>query len=105
MDSNAVPFPRPLLLLGDARTLLGKRKLCPKKLCHFRGSPQESGSEMSPFAAEYRPKPACSTQNKAKRANEIVFLLLVRDQGVGGSNPLAPTILPCKTGLLFGRKS
>src|SRR6266567_7250563 len=59
------PFPRPLLVLGDARKLLGKRKLCPKKLCHFRGSPQKSGSEMSPFAAEYRPKPACSTQNKA----------------------------------------
>jgi hypothetical protein len=37
-DSNAVPFPRPLLLLGDARTLLRKRKLCPKKLCHLRGS-------------------------------------------------------------------
>lgn len=48
-------------------------------------------SELSPFAAEYRPKAACSTQNKAKRANEIVFLLLVRDQEVDGSNPFAPT--------------
>ena len=46
---------------------------------------------MSPLAAEYRPKRTCSTQNKAKRANKIVFLLLVRDQGVGGSNPLSPT--------------
>src|SRR6202007_1528054 len=34
-DSNAVPFPRSLLLLGDAKTLLRKRKLCPKKLCHL----------------------------------------------------------------------
>jgi hypothetical protein len=34
------PFPRPLLLLGDARTLLRKRKLCPKKLCQLRGAPQ-----------------------------------------------------------------
>jgi hypothetical protein len=31
---NAVPFASPLLPLGDARTLLGKRKLCPKRLCH-----------------------------------------------------------------------
>src|SRR6266581_5108116 len=37
--SNTVPFPSPLLLLGDAKTLLRKRKLCPKKLCHPRGSP------------------------------------------------------------------
>ena len=39
----------------------------------------------------YRPKRACSTQNKAKRANRIVFLQLVRDQEVEGSNPFAPT--------------
>jgi hypothetical protein len=48
---------------------------------------------VSPLAAEYRPKRTCSTQNKAKRANKIVFLLLVRDQEAEGSNPLAPTIL------------
>ena len=42
-DSNAVPFPRPLLLLGDAKTPLRKRKLCPKKLCRLRGSPQSLG--------------------------------------------------------------
>jgi putative transposase len=45
-DSNAVLFPRPLILLGDARTLLRKRKLCPKKLCHFRGSPHKSGNKL-----------------------------------------------------------
>jgi transposase-like protein len=39
--SNAVPFPRPFLQLGDAKTLLRKRKLCPKKLCHLRGSPHD----------------------------------------------------------------
>src|SRR5215469_16495769 len=39
-DSDAVPFPRPLLLLEDARTLIQKRKLCPNDLCHERGSPQ-----------------------------------------------------------------
>jgi len=36
-----MPSPsQPLLLLEDARTLLQKRKLCPKNLCHERGSPQ-----------------------------------------------------------------
>ena len=48
-DSNAVPFPRPLLLLEDARTLLQKRKLRPKNLCHERGSPQGFRSNFSPL--------------------------------------------------------
>ena len=47
---------------------------------------------MSPITAEYRPMSACLTQNKTKRANKIVFLLLIRDQEVDGSNPFAPTI-------------
>src|SRR6266567_6909746 len=46
--SNTVPFPSPLLLLGDAKTLLRKRKLCPKKLCHPRGSPHPLGSIWGP---------------------------------------------------------
>jgi hypothetical protein len=50
------------------------------------------GSDLSPIAAEYGSISACSTQNKAKRANKIVFLLLIRDQEVDGSNPFAPTI-------------
>ena len=49
------------------------------------------GSDLSPIAAEYGAISACSTQNKAKRANKIVFLLLIRDQEVDGSNPFAPT--------------
>ena len=48
-------------------------------------------SDLSPIAAEYWSISACSTQNKAKRANKIVFLLLIRDQEVEGSNPFAPT--------------
>ncbi len=36
LSSNAVPFPRPLLLLGDARTLLRRRKLC-QKSCAISG--------------------------------------------------------------------
>src|SRR6267142_2347578 len=50
-------------------------------------------SDLSPITAECRPISACSTQNKAKRTNKIVFLLLIRDQEVEGSNPFAPTIL------------
>jgi hypothetical protein len=42
------------------------------------------GSDLSPIAAEYGSISACSTQNKAKRANKIVFLLLIRDQEVAG---------------------
>src|ERR1700758_2354364 len=49
------------------------------------------GSDLSPIAAECRPISACSTQNKAKRANKIVFLLLMRDQEVEGLNPFALT--------------
>ncbi len=37
---DIAPFPRPLTLLEDARTLLRKRKLCPNNLCHLKGSPQ-----------------------------------------------------------------
>jgi hypothetical protein len=41
------------------------------------------GSDLSPITAEYGSISACSTQNKAKRANKIVFLLLIQDQEVG----------------------
>jgi hypothetical protein len=33
-----------------------------------------------------------NTQNRPKRDNRLVHRLLVPDQGVGGSNPLSPTI-------------
>src|SRR5260370_39183031 len=51
-STNAVPFPRPLLLLGDARTLLRKRKLCPKKMCQLRGSPHTLASKLRPTTAK-----------------------------------------------------
>ncbi len=38
--------------------------------------------DLSPIAAECGSVSACSTQNKAKRANKIVFLLLIPDQEV-----------------------
>ena len=37
---------------------------------------------MGPLTAENRVKPWSETQNQAKRINEIVFLSLLRDQGV-----------------------
>jgi hypothetical protein len=48
------------------------------------------GSSLGPFAAEYRGETGWNTQNKPKRDSRLVHRLLVRDQGVGGSNPLSP---------------
>ena len=44
-DLSAVPFPRPV---RDTRTLLGKRKLRPKNLCHLTGSAQKLGPSLDP---------------------------------------------------------
>jgi hypothetical protein len=49
------------------------------------------GSNLGPFAPENHAKRRYHTQNKPKRNNSLVHRLLVRDQGVGGSNPLSPT--------------
>ena len=51
------------------------------------------GSDLGPIAAENRVIGAKTTQNQLKRDNNLAFLPLLRDQGVGGSNPLSPTIL------------
>jgi len=48
------------------------------------------GSDLGQLSAENGVKPRSETQNQAKRINEIVFPWLLRDQGVGGSNPLSP---------------
>ena len=49
------------------------------------------GSDLGPIIAENQLKLGSETQNQAKRINEIALLSLLRDQGVGGSNPLSPT--------------
>ena len=49
------------------------------------------GSNLGPFAAENQRTRDKSTQNQPKRNNKLANRLLVRDQGVGGSNPLSPT--------------
>src|ERR1035437_3043097 len=56
------------------------------------GTGARFGSNLGPIIAENRVKPWSVTQNQAKRINEIALRWLLRDQGVGGSNPLSPTI-------------
>jgi hypothetical protein len=48
--------------------------------------------QTGPFVPEYHAKRGYITQNKPKQDNRLVHRLLARDQGVGGSNPLSPTI-------------
>jgi len=50
------------------------------------------GSNLGPIAAEnhaFRPN---ETHYRPKRINKLAHRWLIRDQGVGGSNPLSPTI-------------
>jgi hypothetical protein len=49
------------------------------------------GSNLGPFAAENHTIGPNKTQSQPKRDNNLDNRLLVRDQGVGGSNPLSPT--------------
>ena len=53
--------------------------------------PQKLGSNLGPFAAENRRTRGKTTQSQPKRDNKLANRFLVRDQGVGGSNPLSPT--------------
>ena len=55
------------------------------------------GSNLGPFAPEYHAKTEDNTQNKPKRDNRLVHRLLVRDQGLGGSNPIP---LPSKSQII-----
>jgi len=50
------------------------------------------GSNLGQIPAENGLKLCSLTQSQAKRINEIALRWLLRDQGVGGSNPLSPTI-------------
>jgi len=56
---------------------------------HFErlGCREKLGSNLGQLAAKNRVKPWSVTQSQAKRINEIEFLLFLRDQGVGSSNP------------------
>ena len=45
-------------------------------------------SKLGPLPPENHIRRRYSTQNKPKQDNSLVHRLLVRDQGVGGSNPL-----------------
>ncbi len=55
-ENNKKNSKGPLLLLGDARTLLRKRKLRPQKLCHLRGSLQKFRNNKGTKASKYQVK-------------------------------------------------
>jgi hypothetical protein len=50
-----------------------------------------NGSNLGPFAAELGTKPCTTTQNKAKRTNQIDILSRLCKQGVTGSIPVTST--------------
>jgi hypothetical protein len=63
----------------------------PKKIVPSEGVTSELGSNLGPIAAELGTKPSITTQNKAKRTNQIDFLSRLCKQGVTGSIPVTPT--------------
>jgi hypothetical protein len=52
------------------------------------------GSKIESNHAKLQLKRCTTTQHQARKINTLEHPLPFRDQGVGGSNPLAPTILP-----------
>ncbi len=52
---------------------------------------EKLGSNLGPNAAKLGPKPGTTTQNKAKRTNEIDFISRLCKQGVTGSIPVTST--------------
>ncbi len=79
---NSVFFPGSLFLLEDAQTFLRKRKLCPKKLCHLRGSPQFLGNILGTIAAENQAKPSTATQEKTRRINILLYFFQILDLAI-----------------------
>jgi hypothetical protein len=49
------------------------------------------GSNLGPIAAKLGPLPGTTTQNKAKRTNQIDFISRLCKQGVAGSIPATST--------------
>jgi hypothetical protein len=56
--------------------------------CHYR---IQVGTNLGPNAAKIGPRLGTTTQNKAKRTNEIDFLSRLCKQGVAGSIPATST--------------
>jgi hypothetical protein len=50
---SAVPFPRPLPLLGDTRNVQRNCNCAHRKLSQWRGSPQKVGNNLGTVTAEY----------------------------------------------------
>jgi|SRR6516162_4636465 len=91
-EGGVAPFHRPVILLGDARTPLRKRKLCSKKLCH-----------LNPF--EFLDLPVVLVgrfSSDCWRCLQMQFCNGLRGQEVDGSNPFDPTNLPFRlNGILY----
>ena len=87
-DSDAVPFPRPLLLLEDARTLIQKGKLCLQRFVPRKGFTSNSRYNFGTFEKpEFRWLSLYATPAKAVS----VFPNLLCKQGAAGSSPATST--------------
>jgi hypothetical protein len=67
------PSPDPFSCLGDTGTLLRKRKLCPKKLCHLRGSPHNLGTTWEQLGPNRDQNSANGADVKARQTNKIAI--------------------------------
>jgi hypothetical protein len=63
------------------------------RLSHSFSPPQKLGSNLGPIAAKLGERPGTTTQNKAKRTNQIDFPSRLCKQGVAGSIPVTSTKL------------
>ena len=63
----------------------------PKDFGSLRGFIREARSKLGPIAAKSDERSGITTQNKAKRTNQIDFGFLLCKQGVAGSIPATST--------------
>ncbi len=92
--------PTPLKMLGHRYTCLDTASARRQGTVVANGGQSENysalerklGSNLGPISAEYHAFGSNKTHHRPKRINNLANRLLLRDQGVGGSNPLSPTI-------------
>src|SRR5258708_30696079 len=63
------------------------RSVCPKKLCHLRGSPQKLGSNLGPISPKHYQKSRSKKYAEPRQINEIANQNLATNQKVGSSSP------------------
>src|SRR5438046_7314249 len=74
---DIAPFPRPLTLLEDARTLLRKRKLCPNNLCHLKGSPHACEPILGLLSANWKLPMGCRLPDSFASSGGFCYRFLV----------------------------